>query len=102
MNPTVLQRVAESTEASCLASVNSVPQEFNFVAYGNTAACGNGFKLAWQDRVGRSPYAMTVIPLDTSYNAWDVPLTGGVIQPEFVWSPNMTAGTYFTLLMTCV
>jgi hypothetical protein len=102
INPTVLQRVGESTDASCLSDVNAIPQEFNFQAYGNAAACGNGFKLAWQDQVGRSPYSMTVVPLDTAYNPWDVPLSGGVIQPDYVWSPNMTAGTYFTLILTYV
>ena len=102
MNPIGLQRVGESTDASCLTNISPVPQEFTFTTFGNAAACQDDFHIAWQDQVGRSPYSMTVVPLDTSYNPWDVALTGGVIQPDYAWTVNMTAGTKFTLIMTYV
>ena len=105
-NPTALQIVQPSSNTSCFPGAAPVKKDFDFQVYGDVAQCQQTFGIAWTTSPGLAPYTCTIVPLDASYNPWQVLLTdnsdGGSSNASQLWQVNMTSGTRFTIMMKWV
>lgn len=100
VNPTQIQVVGLGGDSSCLNNVIAHTQDFTFTCAGSTSMCEDDFQISWLDQIGSGPYNFTVLPLDSSTNPWDQPLTGGgTTTGASGWAVNMTTGTRFTIMM---
>jgi hypothetical protein len=92
--------VQPSSDNSCFAAASPAKKDFDFQVYGSVTQCDRSFGVTWTTTVGTSPYGCTIVPLDTSYNPWDVALTEpGSLDDSAIWRVNMTSGTRFTVIM---
>jgi len=92
--------VQQSNDNSCLAATVPAKKDFDFQAYGGVTQCGRSFGVTWTTTVGTAPYGCTIVPLDTSYNPWDVALTErGSLDDSAISRVNITSGTKFTVIM---
>ena len=99
-NPTAIQIVQASDDSFCLAAASPAKKDFDFQVYGSVTQCDRSFGVTWTTTVGTAPYGCTIVPLDTSYNPWDVLLTEpGSLDDSAIWRVNMTSGTRFTVIM---
>jgi len=100
VNPTEIQMSGSGPNSNCLDSVIALTQDFTFTVAGSTAMCEDDFEISWVDTLGNGPHHFTVLPLDSSTNPWDQPLTGGgTTTGASGWNVNMTIGTRFTIMM---
>ncbi|KAK8861638.1 hypothetical protein IAR55_002461 [Kwoniella newhampshirensis] len=95
-----IQSVQPSSNTTCLssASSNSTSLDFTFTVSGVATQCQRGFEMSWTGGREDGPYNFTVIPLDQSFNPYDVTLENDVPYMSD-WKLNMTAGSRFTIVM---
>jgi hypothetical protein len=94
-----IQIVGASSNTTCLSPAKNVIQEFTFDLVGTTEQCGNDVQITWSDtntsHVG--PRSFSIVPLDSSYAPYQVGVSGA--SGTYTWSPDMKAGTNFTIMM---
>jgi len=95
-----IRRVQVSSLTACLytASSNDTDRNFGFSVSGVAEQCERGFELAWDGEKQYEPYNFTVVPLDQSFQPYDVPLENGRSSMSD-WKLNMTSGARFTIMM---
>ncbi|WVF65835.1 hypothetical protein IAT40_000572 [Kwoniella sp. CBS 6097] len=95
-----IQTVQSSNETDCLswAGSQSVSLDFTFTVSGQAVQCQRGFETSWTGGLEYGPYNFTVVPMDQSFNAYDVTLEEGVTS-QSDWVMDVPAGSRFSIMM---